>query len=74
MHLKFICCSLALETGTLVASYEMNIQNVLAEADLGFVMVSVWSVMCIAGAGWFGLRIVGNLKRVTMKHNKGFLG
>ncbi|KHO11703.1 hypothetical protein MAA_10647 [Metarhizium robertsii ARSEF 23] len=75
LHLKFISCTLALGTGTFVASfYGMNIQNVLTEADLGFVVVSAGSVTCIAGAGWFGLRIVGNLKRVTMKRNKGFLG
>ncbi|KID59922.1 inner membrane magnesium transporter MRS2 precursor, partial [Metarhizium hybridum] len=75
LHLKFISCTLALGTGTFVASfYGMNIQNVLTEADLGFVVVSAGSVTCIAGAGWFGLRIVGNLKRVTMKLNKGFLG
>lgn len=75
LHLKFISCTLALGTGTFVASfYGMNIQNVLTEADLGFVVVSAGSVTCIAGAGWFGFRIVGNLKRVTMKRNKGFLG
>ncbi|KAK9441588.1 inner membrane magnesium transporter MRS2 precursor [Metarhizium brunneum] len=75
LHLKFISCTLALGTGTFVASfYGMNIQNVLTEADLGFVVVSAGSVTCIAVAGWFGLRIVGNLRRVTMKRNKGFLG
>lgn len=74
LHLKIISGTLALGTGTFIASfYGMNIQNLLTEADLGFVVVPVASVLCITGASWFALRMVRNLQRIAMKRNKGFI-
>jgi magnesium transporter len=73
LHLKIISGTLALGTGTFVASfYGMNIRNLLTEADLGFVVVPSVAVLCIAAASWFGLRMVRILKRVTLKSDRDF--